>query len=78
MFSQERQKYSDTGICVSWFLLTLDPWSLLSGMTSIDFSRQSYRAIIGFCIWRDLSCKRSGFSKAALSFSLPLVSLRFS
>lgn len=51
MFSHERQKYSDTGICVSWFLLTLDPWSLLSGMTSIDFSRQSYREIIGFCIW---------------------------
>lgn len=51
--------------CALVFLLTLEPWSLLS-VTCIDFSKQRYRMIIDFCIWRSLFCKRSGFSKAAL------------
>lgn len=36
IFSQGWQKDSDRGICVSWFLLTLNSRSLLSGMTSAD------------------------------------------
>lgn len=77
IFPQEWQKYSYMDICVTWFLLALDlghyclKWLPL---TSADKVTET----ICFCMWRSLSCKRSGFSKAALSFDLALVSLRFS